>query len=67
MLATETVYDNMSGAKVDSGKRKILSFPMGNGEGRAWEEPKARIQTKMGDLAPHNRPLHTKTRYDPHV
>jgi Family of unknown function (DUF6081) len=51
MLATETLYDDMSKGKVDPSKWKILSFPMGNGETWTWEEPKARIEPKKGGLA----------------
>jgi hypothetical protein len=51
MLATETLYDSLSGGKIDPAKWKILSFPMGNGETWTWEEPKARIESKMGGTA----------------
>lgn len=51
LLATETIYDTMSGSKVDPSKWKILSFPTGNGETWTWEEPKARLESRMGGLA----------------
>jgi uncharacterized protein DUF6081 len=51
LLTTETLYDDMSKERVDPSKWKILSFPMSNGETWTWEEPKARIESKMGGLA----------------
>jgi Family of unknown function (DUF6081) len=51
MLATETVYDSLSGGKIDLIKWKILSFPMGNGETWTWAEPKALIESKIGGTA----------------
>src|SRR3989442_1744009 len=41
----------MSSGQVDPSKWKILSFPMGNGETWAWEEPKARFEAKNGGLS----------------
>jgi hypothetical protein len=41
----------MSDGKVDPSKRKVLSFPMGNGDMWTWAEPKARIESRAGGLA----------------
>jgi hypothetical protein len=52
LLKTEAaLYDDMSKGRVDSSKWKILSFPAGNGETWAWEEPRARFEAKNGGLA----------------
>jgi hypothetical protein len=52
LLKTEAaVYDDMSKGRVDASKWKILSFPMGNGETWAWEEPRARFEARNGGLA----------------
>jgi hypothetical protein len=51
MLATETLYDSLSGGKIDPAKWKILSFPMGDDKTWTWEEPKAHIESKMGGTA----------------
>jgi hypothetical protein len=51
MLTTETLYDDLSKGRIDPSKWKILSFPMGNSETWTWEEPKARIESRIGGIA----------------
>ena len=52
MLKTENpLYDDFSKDKVDPSKWKILSFPLGNGQVWAYEEPMARFESRDGGLA----------------
>ncbi len=52
MLKTEMVlYDDLSKGRVDPSKWKLLSFPLGNDQVWAYEEPKAKIETRDGGLA----------------
>jgi len=51
LLTTETLYDDMSKGRVDPSKWRILSFPMGDGQTWTWEEPKARIESRVNGLA----------------
>src|SRR5215472_9034108 len=51
MLATESVYDDMSKGKVDPSKWTVMSFPMGNGETWRWEVPNARLSSRSAGVA----------------
>ena len=51
MKTEVAMYDEMSKNLVDSSRWKILSFPIGNGQTWAWEEPMARFEAKNGGLA----------------
>src|SRR6184192_69344 len=41
----------MSKGRVDPSKWRILGFPMGDGQTWTWEEPKARIESRVNGLA----------------
>ncbi|HEY4657668.1 MAG TPA: DUF6081 family protein [Candidatus Bathyarchaeia archaeon] len=46
-----TLYDDLSGGRIDPAKWKLLSFPLGSGQVWTYEEPMAKLESREGGLA----------------
>src|SRR3972149_6253888 len=46
-----TLYDDLSGGRIDPAKWKLLSFPLGNDQVWTYEEPKAKLDPREGGLS----------------